>query len=279
MAGAQTGGRKLVRAAEPGRGPVQVCWHKFCRYCDVELREVPMGRDVSSQPEEVLPVRREHDRCGATLGMTFTGHYEPVKEMSHALDRLQHETRPICRSTLTPPAADSWPPSSTPTCPGIFVCPRQVDQHIGSQVRTGAAGSGLGDLARQGRPARGIDLQRQLSGRRHAHLCPEFLSPGRPNRCAILQFPPAWERRIPQGPGRVGDRACYLAEKIAAMGPFEVIHDGHGGIPTVCWKLKEQSRPGFTLFDLADRLQFRGWQVPAYTLPANCETTAVQTAL
>src|SRR6202789_2891274 len=23
-------------------GPVQVCWHKFCRYFDVEIREVPM---------------------------------------------------------------------------------------------------------------------------------------------------------------------------------------------------------------------------------------------
>ena len=29
--------------------------------------------------------------------------------------------------------------------------------------------------------------------------------------------------------------------------------------------------PGFSLFDLADRLRARGWQVPAYTLPANCQ--------
>ena len=26
-------------------GPVQICWHKFARYWDVELREIPMEKD------------------------------------------------------------------------------------------------------------------------------------------------------------------------------------------------------------------------------------------
>ncbi|TBL67975.1 glutamate decarboxylase, partial [Klebsiella oxytoca] len=26
-------------------GPVQVCWHKFARYFDVELREIPLEGD------------------------------------------------------------------------------------------------------------------------------------------------------------------------------------------------------------------------------------------
>ena len=29
-------------------GPVQICWHKFARYWDVEIREVPMDRGASS---------------------------------------------------------------------------------------------------------------------------------------------------------------------------------------------------------------------------------------
>ena len=28
-------------------GPVQVCWHKFARYWDVELREIPWKKTVS----------------------------------------------------------------------------------------------------------------------------------------------------------------------------------------------------------------------------------------
>src|SRR5262249_19808873 len=27
-------------------GPVQICWHKFARYFDVELREIPIKRDA-----------------------------------------------------------------------------------------------------------------------------------------------------------------------------------------------------------------------------------------
>ena len=35
-------------------GPVQVCWHKFARYFDVELREIPLERGrLGMTPEEV----------------------------------------------------------------------------------------------------------------------------------------------------------------------------------------------------------------------------------
>ncbi len=74
-------------------GPVQVCWHKFARYWDIELREIPMdpGRYVSNA-EEVLK-RCDENTIGVvvTLGITFTGQYEPVKEIADALDKLQKE--------------------------------------------------------------------------------------------------------------------------------------------------------------------------------------------
>jgi glutamate decarboxylase len=75
--------------------------------------------------------------------------------------------------------------------------------------------------------------------------------------------------------------ARYLAEEIARMGPFELVYDGDmtHGIPAVSWKLKEGADPGFSLFDLADRLRVGGWQVPAYTLPANCQDQAIQRIL
>ena len=75
-------------------GPVQVCWHKFCRYFDVELREVPMEGDrLLLTPEEVLK-RCDENTIGvvATFGVTFTLQYEPVKEICDALDRLEKET-------------------------------------------------------------------------------------------------------------------------------------------------------------------------------------------
>ncbi len=37
-------------------GPVQICWHKFARYFDVELREMPMDRGrLGLTPDAVHP--------------------------------------------------------------------------------------------------------------------------------------------------------------------------------------------------------------------------------
>ena len=75
-------------------GPVQICWHKFARYWDVELREIPMEQDrLIMSPEEVLK-RCDENTIGVvpTLGVTFTCEYEPVKAVADALDKLQAET-------------------------------------------------------------------------------------------------------------------------------------------------------------------------------------------
>lgn len=75
-------------------GPVQVCWHKFARYWDIELREIPMEGDrLIMSPEEVIK-RCDENTIGVipTLGVTFTCQYEPVKEVHQALDKLQQET-------------------------------------------------------------------------------------------------------------------------------------------------------------------------------------------
>ncbi len=51
------------------------------------------------------------------------------------------------------------------------------------------------------------------------------------------------------------------------------------GIPTVTWRIREGADPGYTLFDLADRLRGQGWQVPAYTLTGTASDIAVQRSL
>jgi glutamate decarboxylase len=55
------------------------------------------------------------------------------------------------------------------------------------------------------------------------------------------------------------------------------LYDGRDGLPAACWTLK--SGPAkFSLYDLADRLRFYGWQVCAYPLPG-LPQTIVQRAL
>src|SRR4051794_9786794 len=62
---------------------VQVCWEKFARYWDVEMRLVPMegGRFHLSAEEAVARCDENTIGVVAILGSTFDGSYEPVREI------------------------------------------------------------------------------------------------------------------------------------------------------------------------------------------------------
>src|SRR5580700_10630292 len=70
---------------------VQVCWEKFCRYWQVEPRMVPMvpGRYHLTGPEAAARCDENTIGVVAILGSTMDGSYEPVAEISAALDHLQ----------------------------------------------------------------------------------------------------------------------------------------------------------------------------------------------
>jgi glutamate decarboxylase len=75
-------------------GPAQICWHKFARYFDVELRQIPCeGSRLMMSPAEVLK-RCDENTIGVvpTLGVTFTLQYEPVQAVAVALDDLEEES-------------------------------------------------------------------------------------------------------------------------------------------------------------------------------------------
>jgi len=89
--------RKRRQAGRPATkpnlvcGPVQICWHKFARYFDVELRQIPCeGRRLLMTPEEVIK-RCDENTIGVvpTLGVTYTLRYEPVQAVSIAFDDLE----------------------------------------------------------------------------------------------------------------------------------------------------------------------------------------------
>jgi glutamate decarboxylase len=63
------------------------------------------------------------------------------------------------------------------------------------------------------------------------------------------------------------------------MPVFQIDSDPATGIPAVTWRIRAGEDPGYTLFDLADRLRNRGWQVPAYTLTGTAADISVQRIL
>jgi glutamate decarboxylase len=76
-------------------------------------------------------------------------------------------------------------------------------------------------------------------------------------------------RRVP---GYSREVATRLADEIEQLGPFELITRGDE-LPVFAFKLKD-SVDNFTVFDVSNALRSRGWQLPAYTFPANREDLA-----
>ena len=267
-------------------GPVQVCWHKFTRYWDVEHREIPMDQGrLLMTPEEVL-ARCDENTIGVvpTLGVTFTGEYEPVQAVSLALDRLEQETGLDIPIHVDGASGGFLAPFCAPRMVWDFRLPR-VKSINASGHKFGLAPLGVGWVVwreQQDLPEELIFWVNYLGGNMR-DIALNFSRPGGQVACQYYNF-----LRLGAEGYRKIHRACYdtaqyLAAEIAALGPFDIIYDGAAdkGIPALCWKMKDDvdPDPGFNLYDLADRLRARGWQVPAYSLPANCEELAIQRIL
>jgi glutamate decarboxylase len=266
-------------------GPVQICWHKFARYWDVELREIPMehGRLLMT-PEEVIS-RCDENTIGVvpTLGVTFTCQYEPVKAVSDALDKLQQETGLDIPIHVDGASGGFLAPFCAPDLEWDFRLPR-VKSINTSGHKFGLSPLGVGWVVWREAADLPEDLIFNVNylGGNMATFALNFSRPGGQIVCQYYNFLRLGKEGYRKIQTACYETAQYLADEIGKMGPFEIMYDGDmsSGIPALCWKIKDgYDTKGYNLFDLADRLRSRGWQVPAYTLPANAQDVAIQRIL
>ncbi len=261
-------------------GPVQVCWHKFARYWDVELREIPMDKDrLVLSPEEAIK-RCDENTIGVvpTLGLTFTGQYEPVAELCKALDVYQQQTGFDIPVHVDAASGGFLAPFIDPELSWDFSLPR-VKSINASGHKFGLAPLGSGWVVWR----EAADLPQDLIfwvnylGSNIPTFAINFSRPGGQiiaQYYNFLRLGREGYRRIHQA---CYDTAAWLGEELEKLGPFRVLYNGKGGIPALTWTLKASS--GFTLYDLSERLRIRGWQVPAYSMPPHCEELVVMRAL
>ena len=262
-------------------GPVQICWHKFARYWDVELREIPMeeGRLLMT-PQEVL-ARCDENTIGVvpTLGVTFDGRYEPVKAVADALDQFQKESGLDIPIHVDAASGGFLAPFCAPELVWDFRLPR-VKSINTSGHKYGLAPLGCGWVVWRERSDLPEDLIFNVNylGGNMPTFALNFSRPGGQVIAQYFNFVRLGREGYTQVQSACYQTAQYLAKEIAALGPFEMIFNGDpaGGIPAICWKIFTGINPGYTLYDLAERLALRGWQVPAYSLPANQQNTVVQ---
>ena len=263
-------------------GPVQVCWHKFCRYWDVELREIPMEGDRLIMTPEVVAAYCDENTIGVvpTLGVTFTCQYEPVKAIGDALDRLERERGLDIPIHVDAASGGFLAPFIEPALEWDFRVKRVASINT-SGHKYGLAPLGVGWVIWREPsylPEELIFDVNYLGGHMPTFAL-NFSRPGGEIVCQYYNF----LRLGREGYAKIHS-ACYktaqfLAHEIGKMKQFEVIYDGHGGLPGLCWKLADGMKHDFSLYDIADRLRTRGWQVPAYSMPPKRPDLVVQRIL
>ncbi|QEH35516.1 Glutamate decarboxylase beta [Aquisphaera giovannonii] len=263
-------------------GPVQVCWHKFARYFDVELREVPLepGRLMLTPEEAVAHCDENTIGVVPTLGVTFTLKYEPVAEICAALDDLQARTGLDVPVHVDAASGGFVAPFLQPDLVWDFRLPR-VKSINASGHKYGLTPLGCGWVVWREKADLPDDLIFHVDylGGDLPTFALNFSRPGGQVICQYYNLIRLGREGYRKVQHACRETAAFLADHVAAMGPFDLIHDGRDGLPGVCWTIKPGTDPGFTLYDLADRLRYHGWQVPTYPLRPHCESTLIQRAL
>lgn len=261
-------------------GPVQICWHKFCRYWDVEMREVPMARGrFCMNEEEMLKRVDENTICVVpTFGVTYTGQYEFPEPICQALDKLAAAGGPDVDVHVDGASGGFLAPFMAPDIKFDFRLER-IKSISSSGHKYGLAPVGCGWViwrSTQEMPQELAFAVNYLGG----SIPTIALNFSRPAGQVISQyytFVHLGKEGYKQIHGAAYDVANYLHRKIAKLGKFEFISTGcpQTDIPAVCFYMKKGYNPGFNLYELSDRLRTRGWQVPAFSLPADVEDTVV----
>jgi glutamate decarboxylase len=261
-------------------GPVQVCWEKFCRYWEVEKREIPMRPDMLRMDAQRMLDAVDENTIAVvpTLGVTYTGQYEFVPPLAAALDELQQRTGIDIDIHVDAASGGFLAPFTAPDIIWDFRLPR-VKSISTSGHKYGLAPLGVGwVLWRETH-----DLPEELVfsvpylGGSVGTFAINFSRPGGQVIAQYYNF-----LRL----GRAGytriQQACYdttrwLAKEIGKLGPFEFINDGdpRSGIPALCFRVKPGAELPYTLYDLSDRLLQRGWQVPAFALTGDAKDITV----
>uniref|UniRef100_A0A0D3H165 Glutamate decarboxylase n=1 Tax=Oryza barthii TaxID=65489 RepID=A0A0D3H165_9ORYZ len=254
---------------------VQVCWEKFARYFEVELKEVKLSEGYYvMDPVKAVEMVDENTICvAAILGSTLTGEFEDVKLLNNLLTEKNKETGWDVPIHVDAASGGFIAPFLYPELEWDFRLPLVKSINV-SGHKYGLVYPGVGWVIWRSKE----DLPEELI----FHI--NYLGTDQPT--FTLNFSKGSSQIIAQYYQliRLGfegyknimqncmENTAILREGIEATGRFEILSK-EAGVPLVAFSLKDSGR--YTVFDISENLRRFGWIVPAYTMPANAEHVAV----
>ncbi|MEB3166854.1 MAG: glutamate decarboxylase [Cyanobacteriota bacterium] len=271
-AGRDAGRPNLVMGAN-----TQICWHKFCVYFDVEPRLVPIepGRLQLGVEEAIALCDENTIGVMGILGSTFDGSYEPIEALQQGLDALQQRTGLDIPIHVDAASGGFVAPFNSPQLNWDFRLPRVLSINA-SGHKYGGVLPGVGwvlwrDDALLPEPLR---FNVNYLGGQTPTIGMNFSRPGAQIIGQYFNFLHLGRQGYQARMATLEAIACHLADGIRALPPLRLVSHPLGQLPVFAVAL-DPAVSRWDVFHLSDKLRERGWLVPAYTLPANCQEMAV----
>ena len=269
-AGADTARPNLVMGIN-----VQVCWDKFCNYFEVEPRLAPMAGERFHLDAEQAVSLCDENTIGvvAVLGSTFDGSYEPVAEIAKALDDLQSRTGLDVPVHVDGASGGMVAPFVDPDLQWDFRLPRVASINT-SGHKYGLVYPGVGWVLWRDASALPEELIFKVNylGGEMPTLALNFSRPGGQVVAQYYTFLRLGREGFRQVQQECRDVATYMSAQIGELGPFRLLTKGDE-LPVFAFTLHDDVT-NYSVFDVSAGLRERGWQVPAYTFPADREDLA-----
>ncbi|MFG2904831.1 glutamate decarboxylase [Kitasatospora sp. NPDC048286] len=254
---------------------VQVCWEKFCNFWEIETRLAPMeGTRFHLDAEQAVALCDENTiGVVGVLGSTFDGSYEPVAEICAALDAFQERTGIDVPVHVDGASGGMVAPFLDPELVWDFRLPRVASINT-SGHKYGLVYPGVGWALWRDKAALPEELVFRVNylGGEMPTFALNFSRPGAEVVAQYYIFLRLGREGFQAVQGACREVATYLAGQIEKMDGFRLLTRGDQ-LPVFAFTT-EEGLP-FDVFDVSRRLRERGWQVPAYTFPANREDLSV----
>lgn len=256
----------------------QVCWEKFCVYWDIEMRVVPMNAaHMSLDIDKTIDLIDEYTiGVVGILGITYTGKFDDIAALDQRIEVYNTTTDYKVFIHVDGASGGFFTPFIEPGLVWDFRLKNVISINA-SGHKYGLVYPGVGWVVWRDThylPEELVFNVSYLGGEvptmaiNFSHSASQLI--GQYYNFLRLGF--EGYRAIHQ---RTKDVALFLSKEIAGIGLFDIKNDGEN-LPIVCYSLKTNLDLGWTLYELADRLAMKGWQVPTYPLPDDLGECVIQ---
>ncbi|KAI3849152.1 hypothetical protein MKX03_014644 [Papaver bracteatum] len=254
---------------------VQVCWEKFARYFEVELKEVKVVEGYYvMDPIKAVEMVDENTICvAAILGSTYNGEFEDVKLLNDLLEQKNKTTGWNTPIHVDAASGGFVAPFLYPELVWDFRLPlvKSINVLLRIRHKYGLVYAGVGWAIWRSKE----DLPEELI----FHI--NYLGADQPT--FTLNFSKGSSQIIAQyyqflRMGLEGyknvmkncmESARQLRQGLEKIGCFDIVSK-EKGLPLVAFAFKDKAKQGLA-YKLSKALRHYGWIIPAYNMPPNAE--------